>query len=265
MAEPKKQILGFKKYDCLPGTTPLRVAHPFAFVPSLPKAPSNVLVELGPSDLYIYVHWFDHIPRLGCDCSACFFKGANPLKATVPGQVPSFISSHMLLSIILRENLTMATMLDCRIEVRQWVLISSPSRWGQKGQRVTAYSPMFPIPNDVSHVPVKRCSKDEEDSVCFLPKTDIEKDSSKIYRKMRINPKPLFVDAHGVAIVDGLEDGFKFSRGDKFWIYIGSNTKHYNMAGMVPVINLTSGTFEEGSISAEHVCVRTIDSLTSCS
>lgn len=123
------------------------------------------------------------------------------------------------------------------------------------------YSPMFPIPKDASLVPVKR-SRDEENSVCFLPKGDIEKDSSRIYEKMQISRAPLFVDAHGVAIMDGFDDGFRFSRGDRFWIHIGCNTEHYKMTGTVPVINLE--TFEEGTIDAQNVCVRVIDFLITC-
>ena len=41
-----------------------------------------------------------------------------------------------------------------------------------------------------------------------MPKGDIEKESSKIYEKFQVDASMSVVDAHGVAMVDGLEDGF---------------------------------------------------------
>jgi hypothetical protein len=156
---------------------------------------------------------------------------------------------------------TRLTPIDCKVPVRKWVLISSPSRWSQKWPRtrVIVYSPMLYIPKEASHVPVKRVSRDEEDTVSFLPRGDIEKDSGKIYDEIKVSRASSFVDAHGVAIVDGPDDRLRFSRGHRFWIHVGCKTEDYQKMGTVPVINLE--TLEAGIISASHVCVRTFGHL----
>ena len=144
---------------------------------------------------------------------------------------------------------------DCKVEVRKCVLIANPSRWKQKGPRVIVYSPIH-VPTATSLVPVKRFSRGEEDTVCFMPRGDIEKRTSKIYEKLEVSIASMFIHAHGMAIVDGLNDGFQFSKMDMFWIHIGSDIEHYKTTSTVPVINLR--TFEEGVVDAEHVCVSTI-------
>lgn len=139
----------------------------------------------------------------------------------------------------------------CKVQVRKYVLVSLPSRWRQRGERVVVQSTMLVIPNHATHVPVKRYNGEEQNSVCSLPREDIEKDSSGVYEKSRVTTTISWVDAHGVALCDSsLSDEFKYRRNDKFWICIGSNTKNYTTA--VPVINLR--TNESGVISIDHVC-----------
>lgn len=141
--------------------------------------------------------------------------------------------------------------LDCKVKVRKYVLVSQPSRWKQRGDRVVVQSSMLTIPNNVTHVPVKRYNGEEQNSVCSLPREDIEKDSSSVYEKSQVATTVSWVDAHGVALVDNsISDEFKYRRNDKFWICIGSKTNDYTAT--VPVINLR--TSESGVISIDHVC-----------
>jgi hypothetical protein len=141
--------------------------------------------------------------------------------------------------------------LDCKVEVRKYVLVSQPSRWRQKSERVVVQSPMLKITESVSVVPVKRYKGEEENSVCFIPKEDIEKDTSKIYDKTRVSTGTSWVDAHGVALFDSsVHDQIIYLRGDPFWICIGASTKGYEQ--IVPVINLR--TYEKGDVEIEQVC-----------
>jgi hypothetical protein len=135
---------------------------------------------------------------------------------------------------------TQVEIIDCKVEVRKWVLVRNPSRWKQKGQRVIVYSPMLHIPKEVSHVPVKRFSHDEDNSVCFMPKCDIEKNSSKIYERMQVGRAPSFIDAHGIAIANNSpSDGFRYRRGDRFVSYNGCSQRLLNE---VPTCLLHSGS-----------------------
>lgn len=141
--------------------------------------------------------------------------------------------------------------LDCKVEVRKYVLVSQPSRWRQKGERVVVHSPMLKMPKTVLDVPVKRFNGEEDNSACFIPKQDIEKDTSSIYDKAKVSTTTSWVDAHGVALCASSPDNqFGYERGHKFWICIGANTNGYDE--VVPVINLQ--TCEKGDISLDHVC-----------
>jgi len=141
--------------------------------------------------------------------------------------------------------------LDCKVRVRKYVLVSCPSRWKQKVERVVVQSPMLKITNSALEVPVKRYNGEEQNSVCFIPKHDIENDVS-IYEYAKVSTTESWVDAHGVALFDSaLDDNFTYRRGDRFWICIGTNTG-FNI--VVPVINLSSQSFEKGDIRIDQVC-----------
>jgi hypothetical protein len=142
---------------------------------------------------------------------------------------------------------------DCKAQVRKYVLVSQPSRWSQRGDRVVVQSPVLKI-DTVSVVPVKRFKGgggEEDNSVCFLPRKDIEKDSSSVYENSRVKKTSSFVGAHGAALCDSApDDEFQYKYGAPFWIMIGANTSKYQTT--VPVINLH--TFEYGTIAIDHVC-----------
>lgn len=141
--------------------------------------------------------------------------------------------------------------IDCKVAVRKYVLVSQPSRWKQKSQRVVVQSPMLNISKTILEVPVRRFNGEEENSVCFLPKQDIEKDTSSIYEKAQVSKATSWVDAHGVALFDSTpSDDFMYYRGHRFWICIGTNTSGYYTS--VPVINLQ--TCEKGDIENGQVC-----------
>jgi hypothetical protein len=140
---------------------------------------------------------------------------------------------------------------DCKVEVRKYVLVSQPSRWKQKGERVVVQSPMLKISKTVLDVPVKRFNGEEDNSVCFIPKQDIEKDSNSIYNNAKVSTATKRVDAHGVALFDSSPyDKIAYARGDTFWICIGVNTNGYGET--VPVINLQ--TSHKGDIGIDQVC-----------
>jgi hypothetical protein len=140
---------------------------------------------------------------------------------------------------------------DCKVRIRKYVLVSQPSRWGQKSERVVVQSPMLEISKTVLDVPVKRYNGEEQNSVCFIPKQDIEKDTNSIYEKTQISRTTSWVDAHGVALFDStLHDQIAYLRGDRFWICIGTNTNGYDE--LVPVINLR--TYEKGDVGIDQVC-----------
>jgi hypothetical protein len=141
--------------------------------------------------------------------------------------------------------------IDCTVPIRKYVLVSKPSRWKQKSQRVVVQSPMLTISKTVLEVPVRRFNGEEENVVCFLPKQDIEKDTSSIYEKEQVSKVTSMVDAHGVALFDSTPpDDFMYCRGHRFWICIGTNWSGYDKS--VPVINLD--TYEKGDIEIDQVC-----------
>jgi len=112
-------------------------------------------------------------------------------------------------------------------------------------------SPMLSIPKFDTWVPVKRFNGEGENSVCFLPRRDIEKDASNVYEKECVSKNPLWADAHGVAITNSDPDEeFEYEVGHRFWIMIGASPSQHSR--MVPVINLD--TFATGSVDIEHVC-----------
>ena len=140
--------------------------------------------------------------------------------------------------------------LDCKVEVRNYVLVSRPSRWTKSDNRIVVQSPVLQIRNSDIRVPLKRCSREDDNAVEFLPVTDIEKDASYIYDKERVCKTPVCVNAHGVALSDSNSDELAYRRNDKFWIYVGASTDQYKTT--VPVINLKTGA--NGSIDIKKVC-----------
>ncbi|KAF4632495.1 hypothetical protein G7Y89_g5625 [Cudoniella acicularis] len=137
-------------------------------------------------------------------------------------------------------------------KTRQYVLVPKPSRWSQKSERVVVHSPMLQIPETALYVPVKRyvCGQ-EDNAVCFLPREDIEDESSDIYENVQASRQASWSEAHGVALMDSSpDDELQYQRGDCFWVCIGSNTNGFDTK--VPVINLR--TFEGGTIALDHVC-----------
>jgi len=141
--------------------------------------------------------------------------------------------------------------LDCKVEVRKYVLVTRPSRWNKRGGRVVVQSPVLAIQNTDIRIPVKRFNGEEANSVEFLPIKDIEKDASAIYTKERVSKTPVWVDAHGIAIADSSsDDELKYCRNDKFWIHVGASTSQYQTT--VPVINLR--TQAKGTVNIKNVC-----------
>lgn len=135
---------------------------------------------------------------------------------------------------------------DCKVEVRNYVLVPNPSRWNQKGKRVVVQSPVL-VPTGAQKIPVKRyCQGDDLNSICELGTEDIEHDTSDIYKEARVSQKTSWINAHGVA----LRPGSGYEAGDRFWIYVASDTNSHRTS--VPVINLR--THESGEIAIDHVC-----------
>jgi hypothetical protein len=141
--------------------------------------------------------------------------------------------------------------LDCRVTVRDYVLVANPSKLARKGDRQVVQSPMLDITNMSTKqlVPVRCFRGIEENVVCYLPKGDIEKDSSIAYRKAFVSTVPKIINAHGIALCDS-EDGFEYKRGDHFWIISSGNPKEGEVE--VPVINLEN--YKTGIIPISHVC-----------
>ncbi|KAK0121602.1 hypothetical protein ONS95_009891 [Cadophora gregata] len=140
---------------------------------------------------------------------------------------------------------------NCKIEVRKYVLIPQSSRWQKKRERVVVQSPMLNITKDVSLVPVRRFNGEQQNAVCFLPRTDIEKDTSDTYQRLHVNKSSSSIEAHGVAICDSSpSNDFSYCRNDRFWIHVDSKTEEYKHT--VPVINLR--TYKSGVIQVDHVC-----------
>jgi len=141
--------------------------------------------------------------------------------------------------------------LDCKVQVQTYVLVAQPSRWRRKGQRTIIHAPLCDI-STTPYIPAKRFHHGEEqNAVCFIKPSDIERDTSVIYEELSIGPSPSWVDAHGVALRESpSSNSFNYQRGDRLWIYIGPNTDGFDTS--VPVINLR--TRESGTIVVEHVC-----------
>lgn len=96
---------------------------------------------------------------------------------------------------------------------------------------------MLEVPKGISHVPVKRVSGEENNSVCLLPEKDIERDSSGVYDRESIRKTPTLAEAHGVAIINNsLESDFRYDPGHLFWLHVDAKTDQHS--GTVPVINL---------------------------
>lgn len=141
--------------------------------------------------------------------------------------------------------------MDCKIPVRKYVLIAQPASGGrQKGERVVVQSPACNTAG-FSQVPVRHFHGQQQNSVFFVPKTDIERDSSNAYEKAQVSQEISPVNAHGVALFQSVPaDKFHYRKGDKFWISTGPITDHYE--DTVPVINLR--TYQSGIILIDQVC-----------
>ncbi|TVY81417.1 hypothetical protein LSUE1_G002398 [Lachnellula suecica] len=153
--------------------------------------------------------------------------------------------------------------LDCKVEARNYILVLHPSRWGKKRDRVIVHSPVPGTSTKTNHlkIPVKR-HDEEQNSVCFLPRADIEQDTDDIYKRLNVNRNPYSSNAHGVALCASLpRNGFEYRRGDCFWLHIESNTSVDD--NCAPVINLR--TFDIGYVALDDVCwypqVQTKDEL----
>lgn len=138
--------------------------------------------------------------------------------------------------------------MDCKIPIRRYVLIARPSKWAQKGDRVVVQSPVQNITNE-SAIPVRRFKGDNENSVCFMPIQDIEKDDSVAYKNAMVTSKSTLINAHGVALFNS-GSGFDYQPGDRFWLFIAADRSRYK--NNVPVINLR--TMVSGSVPISHVC-----------
>lgn len=147
-------------------------------------------------------------------------------------------------SVFLLEAISM----DCKVQIRRYVLIASPSKWAQRGARVVVQSPVPNITNELV-IPVRRFKGDKENSVCFMPVQDIEKDGSIAYKDAKITSETKPIDAHGVSLFKSCSD-FDYRPGDKFWLFI--TTKGDDFENDVPVINLR--TMASGSVPISHVC-----------
>ncbi|EDO00002.1 predicted protein [Sclerotinia sclerotiorum 1980 UF-70] len=131
------------------------------------------------------------------------------------------------------EFLLIAVPMDCKVATRNYVLIARPSKWARKGD-VVVQSPVLNITNE-SAIPVRRFNGDEENSVCFMPVQDIEKDGSVAYKNAMVLSKFTPIDTHGVALFRSVSD-FDYQPGDRFWLFIGPERNGYEKD--VPVINL---------------------------
>ncbi|KAI9642345.1 hypothetical protein NHQ30_009148 [Ciborinia camelliae] len=148
------------------------------------------------------------------------------------------------------EFLLAVVSMDCKVPIRKYVLIARPSKWAQKGDRVVVQSPVQNITNE-SAIPVRRFNGDDENSVCFMPVQDIEKDESNAYTGAMVTSKAIQIDTHGVALSKSESDSdFEYQPGDKFWLFIAAKRGGYE--NDVPVINLR--TMATGSVPISHVC-----------
>ncbi|KAG9244824.1 hypothetical protein BJ878DRAFT_396388, partial [Calycina marina] len=115
-------------------------------------------------------------------------------------------------------------------------LFSKPTRWDERS-RVVVSSPMLDIRSTDVNIPVRRFSGEKSNVVTFLPKQDIEKDSSSAYKAHCVSTTPTEVDVHAVALlVSGDDDDLVYEKHDKFWIMAAEDTSQY--VRKVQVINL---------------------------
>ncbi|TGO43743.1 hypothetical protein BOTNAR_1317g00030 [Botryotinia narcissicola] len=130
----------------------------------------------------------------------------------------------------------------------KYVLVSRPSKWAQSGHRVVVQSPVLKIANE-SLIPVRRFKGKNENSVCFMPVQDIEKDESIVYKSAGIDTEATQTDAHGMALIHS-DSEFDYQPGDRFWLSITAKRDDYE--NDVPIINLR--TMETGLVPISHVC-----------
>ena len=103
--------------------------------------------------------------------------------------------------------------------------------------------------SSATHVPVRRFNSDCENEVYFLPKADIENDTSKAYGAAHITMDSRLVPAHGVALVDSASNGdLQYRMCDKFWI----SSSGEEQKAHIQVVNIR--TFATGPIQIEKVC-----------
>jgi hypothetical protein len=136
--------------------------------------------------------------------------------------------------------------LDCKVKVRKYVLVSQPSRWRKKSDRVVVQSPMLQISKPILEVPVRRFNGEEQNSVCFIPKQDIERDTSSIYEKeqsQQSDSRGLMLTVLPCLTVLFIVNLHTVEETD-FGSALRANTNSYG--DIVPVINLR--TFEKGDI-----------------
>ncbi|ESZ95826.1 hypothetical protein SBOR_3768 [Sclerotinia borealis F-4128] len=138
--------------------------------------------------------------------------------------------------------------MDCKVTLRKYVLVSRPPKWAQQGDRVVVHSPVQDITNE-SVIPVRRFNGDDENSVCFMPTQDIEKDGSIAQINAMVSSTATRIDAHGVALSETDSD-FEYRPGDQFWLFIAADRTGYE--NEVPVINLR--TMATGRVPITHVC-----------
>ncbi|PQE19008.1 C6 zinc finger domain protein [Rutstroemia sp. NJR-2017a WRK4] len=135
-------------------------------------------------------------------------------------------------------------------EVRFYVLVSKPSKLARSGIRQVVQSPVIDLTKaSTVSVPVRCFRGPEENIVCYLPKRDIEKDSSIAYEKACVSRVLRRVNAHGTAICDS-EDDFQYKCGNHFWIISSGSPKEGE--DEVQVVNLE--TYMTGTIPISHAC-----------
>ncbi|KAM3068458.1 hypothetical protein ACMFMF_009275 [Clarireedia jacksonii] len=122
--------------------------------------------------------------------------------------------------------------LDCRITVRKYLLVPTPSKLTRKGDQLVVQSPILDITNASTTIPIR----------CF--------GDNKAYQKAQLSTAPTRINAHGTAICDS-EDDFHYKRGDRFWVIVNGNPKNDEVK--VQVINLDEN-YMTGMIPISHVC-----------
>ncbi|QSZ32126.1 hypothetical protein DSL72_001695 [Monilinia vaccinii-corymbosi] len=138
--------------------------------------------------------------------------------------------------------------MDCKVPIRKYALVSRPSNWAQKGDRVVSQPQVQNITNK-SVIPMRRFSGNDENSICFMPIQDIiEKDRSIASRGARVTSRAALIDAHSVALFKG-NSNFDYGPGDKFRLFITANRTGYK--NDAPLINLR--TMKTRSVPVPYV------------